>query len=225
MSRANYPFSANKRRIWDGGFEFIVSQGISFKTNPLNAGTGTPIAALRLKEGDLVKMVWVDVVQACPSLSTIDVGNAVVTNYWGNALRLDSTGQCAYMLSATKPWDFDSIAKGESDVCEVEVPNAVPGDSVTAYASAYTNELRLSCQVIAKDHVEVTATNLAPDIVIKPGELTYTVIVNKAPMALAPYLVTTSALDVELRATTDLMDVDITSGAIVVYADVIRTRA
>jgi len=121
-------------------------------------------------------------------------------------------------------WGFDQLqgmGRGGGDSIEIEVAGATWGDHVSVIPSDEVLGMLLTGNVIHPNRVEVTMTNITDDKVLNPDKMTFTVVVNKAPLAGVPWMVQ-SADTIDVKATTDLEDVDINSGAIDVFAKIIR---
>jgi len=217
--------NANRYTIYRASdCEFVIRQKIYFTNDPLDAGRGLLHKAINVLQGDIVTAVWLDVVDACPENATVDIGYGSVPNYWGNGVVLDTAGPVGNILTASDVWGFDQLqgmGRGGGDSIEIEVAGATWGDHVSVIPSDEVLGMLLTGNVIHPNRVEVTMTNITDDKVLNPDKMTFTVVVNKAPLAGVPWMVQ-SADTIDVKATTDLEDVDINSGAIDVFAKIIR---
>jgi len=212
----------NRIRVYHAQeFEFIFKQRVFFERDPIDAGRGLFVEAIPVLSGDVVLNSWVNIIRAAASRATIDVGYGAIPNYWGNGLFIDTVGPAKTTIHAAKTHNFDQLAKRGSDVFEVEVEGAAYGDQVIVLPANDILGMILTGNVLSHDRVEITMTNLTGDNVLNPASGEFQVIINKAPMAAFPWIVTESDT-IDVKATIDTRDVDVDSGIIDVYARIIR---
>lgn len=84
------------------GVRFFLYNPINFSAQTLDAGDADVAQVLHIRRGTYIFNVWINVVQACPTSSTIDLGYGSDTDYWGNALPLDTVGLVAQKYIVTE---------------------------------------------------------------------------------------------------------------------------
>jgi hypothetical protein len=163
------------------------------------------------------------VVTACPTNSTVDLGYGSDVDYWGNALPLDGTGVVGSVITASETWDPGSIDDGNEEAEEVTVDSAASSDVVTFVFSNPLLDLALTGYVKAANTTNAVLGNwTGGSIDLASGTLT--AYVDKAPLANAPVLLTSSDT-IDIKATIDTADVDIVTGVIEVNVLVMSTAA
>lgn len=200
----------------------LVRRSVNFKTKGLDAGNGEAHRVIEVRSGDVVLSAWINVLEACPAYSTVDFGYGTIPNLWGNGLRLDSTGPVRTVLSASKTIDFISLDSGAMEMTEIEIDGAAYDDQVIVTPSVFTQDLVLTGYVSDSIHKRVTVqlANMTGEKMNLPS-MTLNVVVNKAPISPQPFAFT-AADTIDVRATTDGKDVNITSGIIDIYALVLK---
>jgi len=153
----------------------------------------------------------------------VDLGYGSDVDYWGNALPLDATGIVGTMLTASETWNPGSIDDGNEEAEEVTVDSAASGDVVTFVFSDPLLNLSLSGYVSGVNTTNAVLGNWT-GAAIDLGSGTLVAYVNKAPLAAAPVLLTSSDT-IDIKATIDTADVDIVTGVIEVNVLVMSTAA
>ncbi len=202
----------------------IEKRGINFEVQSLDARDegGGVHQVINIKPGTLVLNVVTKVDVAGPAFATIDVGYGDVTNYWGNGLRIDSTGYANTMLKASATiYPEDKILAGEQDTIEVSVQGAAYGDLVTVTSTNRVDmaDIALNGNVYRPDTVTVNLTNISNGELSLPA-MSILVMVNKAPMAINPVLFQERDT-IDIKATVDHYDVNLDSGNITIKANVV----
>lgn len=202
---------------------YFLSKTIKFANVSMDAGLADVQTIIDIPASTLVVGSWVRVLTACTANATIDLGYGSDVNYWGNGLPLDATGIVPTQLTGTVTWDAAAIADGDEEAKDITVDGASFGDSVFVdFGAIDVADLALVAQVTAANTVTAQLLNNtggAPNL----ASTTTTVYVNKAPRATAPLLFT-SADTIDIIATTDTEDINLTSGVIKVVALCIDAR-
>ena len=201
----------------------IYKHQVNLASSTLDAGDADVGEVVLLPKNCMILKAWVRVVTACPTNSTVDLGYGSDVDYWGNALPLDATGIVATALTASETWDPGSIDDGNEEAEEVTVNSAASGDVVQFVFSLGLQDLALTGAVSNANTINAVLGNWTGGS-IDLGSGTLEGYVNKAPLASAPVLLTTSDT-VDIKATVDVADVDIITGVIEVNVLVMSTAA
>lgn len=211
---------------YDGRLQ-LMKRSVNFSVQgllPTNGGQADVHEVMYVERGWVLLSAWVNVEIAAPTHSTIDLGYGDMPNQWGRALLIDSTGPIRTALAATiVTYPPDKIfGKGEQYETVVDVPGAGFGDLVSVYntTNADMGSATVTGYIIGPDRVGINLVNTSEGELSIPT-LSLDVMVSKAPMVGHP--VTFQSEDtIDITATTDMADVDITSGSIDVCALVLR---
>ena len=199
----------------------IYRHQINLATQTMDAGDADVIEALLLPKNSMVLKAWLRVPTACPSNSTVDLGYGSDVDYFGNALAVDATGVVGTMLTGTATWDPGSISDGDEETKTVTVDGVASGDLVTFAFGHILLDLTLTGVFLDTNTVQATLGNWTGASVDLASE-TLTAYADKAPFAKAPLLLSTSDT-IDIKATVDVADVNISSGIIEVNALVMST--
>lgn len=201
---------------------FHVSKRVHFSVQSLDAGNGDVHEVLPVVPGEIVLASWIDVKEACPSFSSIDLGYGTVPNKWGNGLFIDSTGIKDNVLSTSFTWNFIALNKLGQLSEEIELAGVAHGDEVIITPSIPIEDLVMTGHVSSDRFNTVVVQLMNPaETKIDLGSMTVNIVVNKAPMAGMPWVVSEGDT-IDIKATTDGMDVNIDSGVIEVNALIVR---
>jgi hypothetical protein len=201
----------------------IYKHEVNLASSTLDAGDADVGEVVLLPKNCLVLKAWIRVVTACPTNSTVDLGYGSDVDYWGNALPLDGTGVVGSVITASETWDPGSIDDGNEEAEEVTVDSAASSDVVTFVFSNPLLDLALTGYVKAANTTNAVLGNwTGGSIDLASGTLT--AYVDKAPLANAPVLLTSSDT-IDIKATIDTADVDIVTGVIEVNVLVMSTAA
>ena len=201
----------------------IYKHEVNLASCTLDAGDADVGQVVLLPKNCMVLKAWIRVITACPTNSTVDLGYGSDVDYWGNALPLDATGIVGTMLTASETWNPGSIDDGNEEAEEVTVDSAASGDVVTFVFSDPLLDLSLSGYVSGVNTTNAVLGNWTGGA-IDLGSGTLVAYVNKAPLAAAPVLLTSSDT-IDIKATIDTADVDIVTGVIEVNVLVMSTAA
>lgn len=220
----NYTNFLNRRTHRHRDHLYVMQvRGINFAVQSLDAGDGDAHQCLAISAGNIVLGAWVTVDAVCPDNATIDLGTSTSPNYWGSGLYLDATGHAACVLSSLDTvYPPDVIKAGEEYTTQIDVVGASFGDMVTVSNTTKVDlaEVRFTGEVINPNVVELNIRNMSNGGLSLPT-LALATSLNKAPKANTPYVF--SANDtIDVKATTDDQDVNITSGNITVSALVLE---
>jgi hypothetical protein len=201
----------------------IYRQRIFFSSQNLDAGNGDVHQVIPVTAGDIVHRSWINVKTACPAGSTVDLGYGTVTDLYGNGLALDATGIASTILAGTLARNFYLVPKGGQIVEEIEVDGAAIGDLavVNIPAGANIGDLAITAEVLRPNIVTVHLLNNTHGEIDLPESLTLQAIVDKAPRAISPWIVAANDT-IDVKATLDTADMNISSGVIDVYAMITR---
>lgn len=211
---------------YQGAIQLFKKSGINFGVQSLDAASdgGGVHEVISVQSGWIVLNAWINVDVACPAYSTVDLGYGSVVNQWGKGLLLDSVGSVRTALTATKAvYPPDKIfGVGEQFETVVDVPGARFGDlvSVSNMNNAGMGSATLEGYVIGDNRVGINIINTSEGELSLPT-LSLDVVVSKAPMVGHPVMFD-SKDTIDIKATTDIRDVDIDSGNITVYALIFR---
>ena len=196
---------------------------INFASQTLDAGLSDVCQAVLLPKNCIVLDAWIRVVTAAPTGSTVDLGYGSDVNYWGNGLPIDATGIVGTIRVGTATWNPSSITTATEEAKTVTVDSATTGDVVKFTLEVDMLDLVLSGHFLDTDTVRAILGNLTGgSIDVASGTLT--AIVDKAPLRSVPVLLTSSDT-IDLTATTDVADVNISSGVVEVNVLVMSTAA
>jgi len=204
----------------------IYRHQINFASQTLDAGNADVAQVLLLPKNSMVLKAWIRVVTACPTNSTVDLGYGTDVDYWGNCLPLDSTGIVKTLLSAESTWDPSSISDGDEEAKTVTVDTAATGDVVSFTLGANLLDLNLTGyynNTLTTNQVTAILGNDTGGSIDLPSG-TLKIFVDKAPLGVVPVLLTSSDT-IDIKATTEQGDVNISSGVIEVNALVMSTAA
>ena len=197
---------------------------IYFATKALDAGEGDLHQVMHIQADDIVLNAWIKVITACPANATVDLGYGTVQNYWGNGLALDAVGHAATILTGTAAIETHNLPNKNQLEIDVVIDGAAFNDHVMISPNdEAASDLVLAGHVSWANRVTIRVLNLIEGTSYLPGDLNAQIIVNKAPLAAKP-LVFSSSDTIDIKATTDTADVNISSGVIEVYALVARVR-
>jgi len=203
------------------GKEQLWMRNIDFAEKSLDAGDGDVHQIFNVHDGDIVLDFWGKVLTAAPTNSTLDFGYGTVTNYWGNGVPIDATGGAPRIISGTDVWQSQLVADQIEETIEIEVNGASFGDLVSLHSNYNIYDMSLTGHVVSPNFVAVQLVNITGGGIKILDDMTITAVVNKAPLASVP--VSFSAADtLDIKATTDTKDVNISSGQMAIYARVIR---
>lgn len=211
-----------QKKQYVGRQKYFLSKTINFANQNLDAGNADVARILDIEANTIVKGVWVKVGTACATNATIDVGYGSDVNYWGNGMPLDATGVVPFIQTASETFDAGSINDGDEEMEEVAVNGASLGDIAWANLAVDVADLAVTADVTVANQVEVHVLNNTGGAV-DLASTTLEVVVNKAPLFANPVLFT-SADTIDIKATTDTADVNITTGVITVVAECIDAR-
>lgn len=211
----------HKARVFEGTTK-LYRQKVYFSTQFLDAGDSDVHQVIPVKAGDVVLAAWIDIKEAAPSNATVDLGYGTVVNYWGNGLPLDAVGIASTILSQSATLYPYAIASGLQEAIDVDVDGASYNDQVMVSPDgADIADMVLTGHVISPNTVAVRIINVTGGILDAPSIAT-NIVVNKAPLASQP-VVFTGADTIDIKATTDTKDVNISSGSIEICALILRT--
>ena len=212
-----------RRQRYDNKLFVLRTRGVNFTIQSLDAGDGDVHECIPISAGHIVLYAWIEVDAVCPDNSTVDLGTGTSPNYWGSGLYLDATGHAASVLtSLDNVYPPDVIKAGEEYATQVDIVGASHGDMVTVSSTTNvdTADVRFSGEVIRPNVVGISIQNTTNGGLSLP-DLALATSINKAPKANTPYVF--SANDtIDIKATTDDQDVNITSGNITVSALVLK---
>ena len=201
----------------------IYNHEVNLASSTLDAGDADVGQVILLPKNCMVMKAWIRVVTACPTNSTVDLGYGSDVDYWGNALPLDATGIVGSVITASTSWNPGSIGDGNEEAKTVTVDSAASNDVVTFVFSDPLLDLSLSGYVSDVNTANAILGNWTGGSVdVVSGTLT--AYVDKAPLANAPVLLTTSDT-IDIKATIDTADVNIITGVIEVNVLVMSTAA
>jgi hypothetical protein len=190
---------------------------VDFASQAIDAGLSDVCQVLQLPKNIMVLQAWLRVVSACPANATADFGYGSDPDYFGNGLALDAIGIAGTMLTGSETWDPSAIADGNEETKDITVNGASLGDIVQCSFSLDVADLGLTGAVVAADTVTAQLWDNAGGADINLGSGTVIAYVNKAPLAINPLLLTASDT-LDLVATTDTADVNLSSGIVEAYA-------
>ncbi len=194
---------------------FILSKQVNFALQNLDAGNGDVLRVLDLRPEMLVLACWLRVVKASATSGTVDLGYGSDVNYWGNGLMVDAVGQPSTILTGTTTRTGGNIATGDSETTSLTIAGATFGDTCLVNMQADAIDLMFHAYVKAANTVETVAQNSSGGNLDPDG--VYEVFVDKAPRGHVPLLF--SATDtIDIVATTDIADVNLTTGIVEVKA-------
>jgi len=203
----------------------IYKHQINFASQTLDAGDADVAEILLLPKNTMVLKAWIRVVTACPTSTSVDLGYGSDVDYFGNVLRLDSTGILGTkILSTATTWDPASISDGDEEAKSVVITSSATGD-VVAFTFGDVQDLQLTGENSADAVTTITAVlsnSTGGSIDLPSGTLVG--IVDKAPLSGVPLLLSSSDT-IDIKATTEIADVNISSGVIEVNALVMSTSA
>jgi hypothetical protein len=191
----------------------LFEKKIYFGTN--NAAANDVFQVIPVITNDIVFSVWAEVVTACTTSATVDLGYGTDPDYFGKKLLVDSVGHCRNVLFGTKTWNPYLVYDKSSHTDELNVAGARHGDHVTASPSIDVADMTLDAKVIHDDWVSLTYSNLTGGRLDLP-EHTIDVVVGKAPNMASP-LHFTSSDTIDVTANTA-----ITAGVLKVSALIFR---
>uniref|UniRef100_A0A6H1ZJ68 Putative structural protein n=1 Tax=viral metagenome TaxID=1070528 RepID=A0A6H1ZJ68_9ZZZZ len=196
---------------------------INFAAQTLDAGNGDVAQVILLPKNCMVLKAWIRVVTACPTNSTVDLGYGSDVDYFGNALPLDATGISKTVLTASGEWNPGSISDGDEEAKTLTVDSVASGDVVQFTFSLSLQDLALTGSVSASNTVNAVLGNWTGGAIdLATGTLV--AYAYKAPLESVPLLLSTSDT-IDIKATTDIADVNISSGVIEVNVLVMSTAA
>lgn len=203
----------------------IYKHEINFAAQTLDAGNADVGQIILLPKNTMVLKAWIRVVTACPTSTSVDLGYGSDVDYFGNSLRLDSTGIVGTkIMSTATTWDPSSISDGDEESKNVVVTNSATGDIVT-FVFGEIEDLQLTGFNNSDSVLTITAVlsnSTGGSIDLPSGTLVG--YVDKAPLEGVPLLLATSDT-IDIKATTDIADVNISSGVIEVNVLVMSTAA
>lgn len=187
----------------------------TIKFTQQNAAAGDVFQVIPVLAGDVLLMAWAEVVTACTTGSTIDLGYGTVVDYYGNGLAADTVGKCSTILSTTLTVrDYDIEDKSEATE-EVEIEGARFGDIVIATPNRFFADLAITGDVVADDSVAIHMVNNTGGG-LNLTDHTIGIQVHKAPKSVSPIVFTAGdTIDVTTNEA-------ITTGVLKVSALVIR---
>lgn len=194
---------------------FILSKQVNFALQNLDAGNGDVLRVLEIRPEILVLACWLRVVKASASSGTVDLGYGSDVNYWGNGLMVDAVGQPPTVLVGTTTRSGGNIATGDSETTSLTIAGATFGDTCIMNMQASADDLMFYAYVKGANTVETVAQNSSGGNIDPDG--VYEVFVDKAPRGKNPLLFTASDT-IDIIATTDISDVNLTSGIVEVKA-------
>jgi len=204
--------------------EKLIRRRVYFGTQSLDAGDGDVHQVFYVNPNDIVLDVWADVITAAPTNATIDIGYGGITNFWGNGLAIDAVGVARKIVSGTTTWNPPVIEDKSEVTIEIEIDGASLGDQVMVSGNIDMADMGLSGYVISPNYVAVQLANNTGGILDILQDIDISVFVNKAP--LAPVQKTFTANDtIDIKATTDTEDVNISSGVLDLYMRVLRYKS
>lgn len=194
---------------------FLLSQQVNFALQNLDAGDGDVLRVLDLRPETLVLACWLRVIKAAPTSATVDFGYGSDVNYWGNGLILHTVGIAPSVLTGTFTRSDGNIATGDSETSSLTIAGATVGDTCTLSMDADAIDLMFYAYVKEANSIKIVAQNGVLGARDPDGD--YEVFVDKAPRGHDPLLFS-STDTIDLVATTDISDVNITSGIVQVSA-------
>lgn len=200
---------------------YVLGQTVNFANQNLDAGDGDVLRVLQIPPETLILKCWLRMLTDGTTNGTVDLGYGSDVNYWGNGLVLDSARLVPSMLVGTVARSTATINDGADDTKSVTIADATFGDTCTVNFSVDAIDLTMYAYTQAADTVEVTMHNSAGAGRDPIG--TFEIFVDKAPRAKTPLLLT-SADTIDLKATTDIANADISAGVVEVKALCIDLR-
>lgn len=200
---------------------YILAQQVNFAKQNLDAGDGDVLRVLQVPAETLILKAWIRMITAGTTNATVDLGYGTDVNYWGNGLVLDSARVVPAMLVGTVARGSAGIDDGNSDTKSATIADATFGDICTVNLPADGLDCTTFANVQSADTVEVYIHNSAGTSRDPVG--TYEIFVDKAPRAKVPLLMS-SADTIDLKATTDIANADISAGIAEVKALCIDLR-
>lgn len=197
----------------------LVRVRVAFATQGLDAGEADVHQLITVPANCMVLRCWPVVVTASATNATCDLGYGGDVDFWGNGLALDNTG-CNTVLYGSATWDAGSIADGDEEAKDITVDGAALGDPVVNTNLAIdVADLSIVAQVTAANTVTAQLGNWTGGA-IDLASTTVQVYIDKAVRGRSPFILSTSAADtIDIVATTDTADVNITTGVLEVYAE------
>jgi hypothetical protein len=195
---------------------YTLKKEINFATQTMDAGNGDVETVLDIPANTLVLGSWINVLTACTTNGTVDLGYGSDVNYWGNGLPLDATGLVSTRLTASETKDWGSLNTATEATEDMTVATASLGDTCSVGIGTDVTDVAMVGFVTAADTVTAQLFNLTGGA-INLASTTIEAFVDKAPRSGAPLLFT-SADTIDIVATTDTADADISSGIIEVIA-------
>lgn len=200
---------------------YVLAQQVDFSLQNLDAGDGDVLRVLQVPAETLVLASWVRMLTAGTTNGTVDLGYGSDVNYWGNGLVLDSARLVPSMLVGTVARTTAGISDGADDTKSVTIADATFGDTCTVNFSVDAIDLTMYAYTQAADTVEVTMHNSSGTSRDPIGD--FEIFVDKAPRGKVPFLFSSSDT-IDLKATTDIANADISSGVAEVKALCIDLR-
>lgn len=186
---------------------FIRRNIIDCSKQNLDAGDADVGRCLNVPANTEVINVWLRVITAETANGTVDVGYGTDVDYWGNAVHLDATGVALTQLYKTSTWDAGQVADNEMTTVDVTVSGAVLGDVVQCSIAVDLVDSIFTGYVSTSDTVTITVQNVSGSAV-NLASSTFYIYVDKAPRSRQP-LHFSAADTIDVKATTDVADVDI----------------
>jgi len=197
--------------------EYVLSKSVNFANQNLDAGDADVLNVLSIPANTYIKEVWLEVQTAAAANATVDVGDGTDVDFFGNGMFLDATGYLAPSLVGGSTWDAATIADGNEAVQEFTVNGAALGDHVVVSSSVDVADLSLVGQVTAADTVTAQLGNWSGGN-LDLASATFGIVVVKSQAHMTGGKLYTSADTIDLKATTDGADVNITTGVVEVKA-------
>lgn len=211
----------HKSRVFESMIK-LYRRKVYFGTQPLDAGEGDVHQVIPVRAGDVVLGTWIDVKEAAPVDATIDLGYGTIPNYWGNGLSLDAVGIAPTILNQVATLYPYAIASGLQEAIDVVVNGASYNDQVTVSPdNVDIADMVLTGHVISPNTVAVRIINVTGGELDAPS-IAATIVVNKAPLASQPVIFANEDT-IDMKATTDTQNVNISSGSVEVCALILRT--
>ena len=210
----------HKMRVFESMVK-LYRRKIYFGEQALDAGEGDVHRIIPVETGDVVLSAWVNIKEVAPVNATIDLGYGTIPNYWGNGLPLDAVGIAPTILNQAATLYPYAIVSGLQEAIDVDVDGASYNDHVVVSPEgADIADMVLTGHVISPNVVAVRIINVTGGELDAPS-VAATIIVNKAPLASQP-VIFAGADTIDIKATTDTKDVNISSGVIEVCALILR---
>jgi hypothetical protein len=199
--------TATQKLLIDPDFQ-VRRNTIDCSIQTIDAGETDVAQCLAIPARTTVLNAYINVITAETADATVHLGYGSDTDYWGQDLNLDATGNASTVLTATSTWDAASIDDGNEEVKDITVAGAAIGNPVLVTLGVDLVDLVITATVTAEDTVSVVLANNTGGA-IDLASATAEVFVLKAPRAASPlYFASADTIDIVASTTNGDVDLD-----------------